>query len=844
MAHTARSNDLAEWGATNLEKARPDSEGPWLTARCPLHEDSTASLRLNTETGGWICQAGCGQGNVWELARQAGLPAPPDRPKKSDREPEAVYTYQTAEGQPYNRVIRWPGKDFKQSRWEAGEWVPKAPSRRIPYNLPAVTKADPATLVFWLEGEKDCDNATRRGLLSTTSPQGADNFSKLDPASLDVFGGRTVVVIPDNDLPGRAYARTVGAALAKVGATVRFLELPDLPAKGDLTDWFKAGGTSQELLRLAELAGEDPPADDLPDSIPPGEDEPEEGGSQAKRLLALAADFELFHTPDREAYASVLLEGPAGFRRENHKIGSSGMKHLLTHRFYTAEGKPPTDQALRGALGVLEARAIHEGDELPVFVRVAEWEGSIYLDLANEGLEAVRVTKLGWELTSDPPVRFIRPRGVLTIPRPEQGGSLEDLRPFLNLSSNEDFALAVGWLLDTLQPTTSFPILCLEGEQGSGKTSMARKLRALSDPNKSPVRRLPQEKRDLAISATNAWMLVFDNLSGISEEQSDNLCCVSTGGGFSVRALYQNDEEALFEFRRPVILTGIAGLTDKPDLGDRTVILTLPVILEQDRRSERELDQAFEEARPRILGALLTAVSAGLRNRDSVKLERKPRMADFTVWVTACEPACPWSAGTFLRAYAGNRAEMVETTLQSNPVAMAVRKLMSRTQEWRGTSTELLKALEELLEERERRAAGWPKRNSALAKRLREAATFLRAAGIEVEFTKSNSTRSITLSVIEEELEDPSLPSLPSPAAQPSRSGRDRTEESPDRHTFLPSLAKPTGGQDGQEPGLFLSHPSLDKPRNRAIRDARDRRDGSNPSGPGVLVEDLLEGLP
>ncbi len=841
MAHTARSNDLAEWAATNLQKARSDSEGPWLTACCPLHEDSTPSLRLNTETGGYECKAGCGTGNVWELARQAGLPAPPDRPKNDDREPEAVYTYQTAEGEPYARVTRWPGKKFRQSRWEAGEWVPKAPLKRLPYNLAALAKADPSAPVVWAEGEKDVEAATQRGLLATTSPGGAGAFDKLDRSALEVLRGRTLVVIPDNDEPGRAYARAVGAALIGVGVTVRYLTLPDLPPKGDLSDWFAAGGTAEELLRLAELAGENPPPAGDPESTQSGAEEPEEGGSQAKRLLAQAADLELYHTPDQEPYASALVEGPNGLRRENHRVGSNGMRRLLTHRFHASEGKPPSEQALRGALSVLEARAVYDGPELSVHVRVAEHDGAVYLDLAGERGEAVRVTAAGWEVASDPPVRFVRPRGLEPLPHPEKGGSLEELRAYLNLSTDEDFALAVGWLLDALQPSTPFPILCLEGEQGSGKTSMARKLRALVDPNRSPVRGLPREARDLAVSAANGWVLAYDNLSGISEWVSDNLCSVSTGGGFAARKNYTDDEEALFHFRRPVILTGIAGLTGKPDLGDRTVILTLPVIPEQARRSERELEQGFEAARPRILGALLTAVSTGLRLRDSVSLERKPRMADFAEWVTACEPACPWLPGTFLRAYAGNRAEMVETTLQGNPVAMAVRKLLERTTEWSGSPTELLTALEGLLEERERRAAGWPRRASALAKRLREAATFLRAAGVEVDWSRSNRSRTIRLSRTEiGNEEDLSLLSPLSQTAPLSLLDSDGSEPRPVTPPLVPSL-------DGDRSAPAVTGvTSVPSPKKRLNKANRDRVTGvTEPSLlDGIDVQALLEGLP
>jgi hypothetical protein len=149
------------------------------------------------------------------------------------------------------------------------------------------------------------------------------------------------------------------------------------------------------------------------------------------------------------------------------------------------------------------------------------------------------------------------------------------------------------------------------------------------------------------------------------------LCRLATGGSFAVRQLYTDDEEVLFEAARPVLLNGIEEVISRPDLGDRAIFLTLEPIVEAQRRPESELWREFETARPRILGALLDAVVQGLRALDRVHLDELPRMADFAVWVTACETAL-WPASTFARAYAANRRAAVESIIEADPIATCV----------------------------------------------------------------------------------------------------------------------------------------------------------------------------
>jgi hypothetical protein len=137
------------------------------------------------------------------------------------------------------------------------------------------------------------------------------------------------------------------------------------------------------------------------------------------------------------------------------------------------------------------------------------------------------------------------------------------------------------------------------------------------------------------------------------------------------------------------------------------VFLTLEPIPEDRRRPEQELWAAFELERPRILGVLLDAVVKGLAMLPHTRLERLPRMADFALWATACETAL-WPLGTFMAAYGSNRAEAVETVIEADPVASAVRGLMGGPTEWTGTAATLLDALGQEVSDAVRRERTWP----------------------------------------------------------------------------------------------------------------------------------------
>lgn len=422
---------------------------------------------------------------------------------------------------------------------------------------------------------------------------------------------------------------------------------------------------------------------------------------------------------------------------------------------------------------MLEGEGLYGGPEHKVFVRVGHSNGAIYLDLGDAAWRMVEVTAEGWRTiaVTQAPVRFRRSGGMLALPEPVPGGSLNELQRFINIRDDANFVLCCSWLIGALQPCGPYPLLVLNGEQGSAKTFTCRVLRRLIDPNKADVRSQPRDERDLVIAGNNGWVIALDNLSYVQPALSDALCRIATGGGFATRALWTDADEKIFSLQRPIIVNGIEELVTRPDLLDRAIALTLPPIAEIDRRDEAELWADFEAARPRIIGALLTAVSAALRQRGKVQLDRLPRMADFAKWAVAAEngSGVPWRAGEFLEAYMGNRAAAVDSAIEASAIGPALMAWFAEREVWTGTATELLTELETITNDRVTRGKTWPKTGRGVSGALRRLAPCLRVHGVAVTWNERNAhARTLRLESVASQPSQPS-PSSSNPTGAPKK---------------------------------------------------------------------------
>ena len=457
--------------------------------------------------------------------------------------------------------------------------------------------------------------------------------------------------------------------------------------------------------------------------------------SQSTILLQIVKEAVLFHAPDGTAHADIKIKG----HRETWKVRSPGFRQWLMRSFYRRTGGAPNHDAMQQALGIAEAKAKFNGAGHHVHVRVGGDNGKIYVDMADANWRAIKIDANGWTVVKRPKVRFIRSKGMLPLPKPMRGGTINKLRDFINVKADEDFVLVTAWVLAALRDTGPYPVLTTIGEQGSAKSTLMEILRSLVDPNVANLRSPPRDDRELFIAAGNAHVLAYDNLSSLPSWLSDGLARLSTGAAHATRQLYADQDEILMQAERPIALNGITDIINRPDLADRCIFVTAERILDKDRRPRQELLAAFEAERPRILGALLDAVAHGIKTLPTVTSADWPRMADFAKWATACEGAFA-KPGSFKAAYKSNRTEAIESLLDDDLVATAVQKLRLP---WDGRAGELLDALNTATNHAHINARDWPKDAKALSGRLRRLAPLLRAKGINAEKLPRNETSSL-----------------------------------------------------------------------------------------------------
>ena len=456
------------------------------------------------------------------------------------------------------------------------------------------------------------------------------------------------------------------------------------------------------------------------------------GPSQADLIVKLSKGIELFHTSsgqDAEAYATI----DVGSHRETWKVRSKAFRSWISRAFHRKTGKVPGSQAVYDARATLEGQAQFDGPAYHVHRRIARYGTDVYYDLGDEQWRAVKIQPGSWKVISSHEVpkdlRFIRRPGMAPQVEPSRPGSVDQLRPFVNLT-DDDWILFIAFMVHALGGAGPYTILSLNGEQGSAKSTTCELLRALVDPAKPPLRRPPHDERDLMIAASNSYLMAYDNTSHIKATISDAVCSLATGGGFGTRQLYSDDEEKLFDEERPVLFNGIGQIVHRPDLLDRALILEAPPIPEERRLNKADVLAGFETVRPAVLGALFDAVATALKRIENISPPTRTRNADFAHFIVAAEPTLPWDAGQFIEVYLQNRRQANATAIESFLISPYIIALADDN--WTGTVRKLLDVLDDRVDDRTRKRDGWPGTPRKLRNDLDRIAPNLRKLGVIV----------------------------------------------------------------------------------------------------------------
>ncbi len=486
------------------------------------------------------------------------------------------------------------------------------------------------------------------------------------------------------------------------------------------------------------------------------DEKPGKGPAQRELIIEAVQDAGVIFWRDADgfAFATVPLNGTLRrYRVRSRNFGLVvrslyGEANPVTGRNGITRHGSVSDKAMAEAMPAFEAMAL-TGEVKNPAVRVLLLENSIILDLGDDLWRAVVINANGWHVMEKTAAPLIRPDGMRPLPVPRNDpDALPKLRRLVNLPSGNEgdagFRLIVMWCMSCLWPSGPYPILAIDGEQGSAKSTTCRMLRRLVDPNAGELRAPARSEDDLLIAAMNGRVVGQDNVSFIEPGMADSLCRLATGGGFGKRKLYADTDEVIVSVARPILLNGIPSLLARGDLADRALAFTLPSIPDEKRRPETEVWGDFADAAPGVLALLLDGVATALRRLPELRLAELPRMADFARLAAAAAPAFKWTEVDILAAIASNRATAVATVIEADPVAEAVRSLCPEQGELKATAAELLNLINGKVTEETRRERGWPKDATRLSTRLTRFIPALRRAGVDVERSKSGD-RAITI---------------------------------------------------------------------------------------------------
>lgn len=468
-----------------------------------------------------------------------------------------------------------------------------------------------------------------------------------------------------------------------------------------------------------------------------------------RALELIQAQYRLVFTDDGKAYA-VDDSGP---NPQAFRIGSKEFNSAVRRWVFTMDrALVLTTEDLGSICDQLEALADLTGEKATVWLRVAEAENGIEIDIGDEshariavGPGTVKVLRQGCSTL------FSRNATLRPFVVPAEKGDLNKLLDYLNLAKMEKWLL-IAWISYTLVhpkvPSSNYVILALRGDRGTGKSTLCNIIiGSLVGPTSTGIQAFPGSQRDLAIAAQNAHVVMFDNIRKLTPSQADMLCRCSTSAAVSTRQLYTDGQEYVHQLHCALVLNGVHAFIDQDDFAQRCLALKL-LLLDQDARyTEKQLRMQFQQDLPTIFRGLLDLIADILTHLPCVSPKYPERMLEFVHWLAALEKARGFAEGELQLEYRNNLVGAMQDTLQDHPLAdstIQFAKHHSKTP-WGGTPADLLIELGKIAGQQVITTRDWPKNPIQLSLRLKKLKSQLSGAGVELTFGKQDRQRHVVV---------------------------------------------------------------------------------------------------
>ena len=475
-------------------------------------------------------------------------------------------------------------------------------------------------------------------------------------------------------------------------------------------------------------------------------DEVSEQETLAGRLveLVLKKHIYLFHDRLRKGY--IKIEGEVS--DEVYRLNSGEFSDYLSLIAWKEMRKPIANASKGIAIGILEAKAKFEGQEHKTHLRTAWHENALWYDLGDG--RAVKVAGDGWEIVNKPPIFFKRFSHQRVQVEPVDGGKVSDILNYLNINTADKSQeiLLLTYLSTVLIPYIPRPIMVLHGPKGSAKSTFFKVIKNIVDPSILEVLSYPRNSLELIQILSHHFLVCFDNLSDLDDWQSDDLCRACTGLAFSKRELFSDDNDIVYEFKTAIGLNGINLVATKPDLLDRALIFELDSLSREKTIAEETFWRKFESDKPKILGAVFTALSMAikLRSAGQAVLQSVPRLADYAEWCNAVSLALGYNAEAFSMAYDKNIEKQNSEAIEASVVAQLVIEFMAGKSKWKGSAKTLWEEFNKMAETNGlKKDKLFPKSHKWVRRRINDVKSNLNSIGICVTYDDSFRPRLIIL---------------------------------------------------------------------------------------------------
>ena len=381
----------------------------------------------------------------------------------------------------------------------------------------------------------------------------------------------------------------------------------------------------------------------------------------------------------------------------------------------------------------------------PVALRSYYEDGASYMLVgSSEKSRILKVDKDGYKFVQMNNCFFKLGRHAVPLPEPMPGDpkaliKLLDLFMLDRLSKS----LLVAWMLSALRGAPPHPVCVLYGGAGAAKSTLARTVRRLVDPQRGEQLNFIQHKRfndTVHLTAAHEYVVVLDNAGRLDNEQLDELCVMSTGGAIKKRALYTDEDIHSAQYNNPVLITTINNTINRSDALSRCIIVEMNTIPMNKRQPLDMVEAQINQLLPYAFENLLQLMVRGYQHIDAIKQQWKannvtlPRMAEFTIWGEAC-------GITNLRIVTEQQqsTQQRELLLQ-NPVAKAVIKLIEDEGDIDTSITILHRKLKRYIG-RVIPMDKFPANSTHLGRILRQNQAAMVAMGYEVTFSRSKLSR-------------------------------------------------------------------------------------------------------